>query len=236
MAHDALLALPRNGASHDTCPLCAPGTTSAKEGASVSTTTTVPANVYSEAQHFALLESAVARESASLTEAKETLETAVGTLEGEKAKQADELSTLKSRLDVLEAEKAAAEARADAAGQELVAFKADLALQGEIVEKRGVRVERIKAATVSLGDDYFTPERADRWAQLSDEAFEALVADLTEAAAAKPADLTSVTSATELARESAAFAGGQTATGVGGQSTLSRLLGAARHTSTTNPA
>lgn len=188
---------------------------------------TAPANVYTEAQHFALLTSAVERETASVTEAKEALQATVGTLESEKAALADELAGVKSRIDVLEAEKAAAEARADAAAKELVDFKAELAHVAEVAEKRTARVERVKAANSTLSDDFFTSERAQRWAEMSDEAFEALVADLTEvASAAKPADLAGDKPASELARESAAFAGGQTATSIEGESTLARLLGA----------
>jgi chromosome segregation ATPase len=227
-AHDALLAMPEVSAAGHTCALCTAGTHArVKEGASVSDT--APANVYTEAQHFALLESAVERETAKLSEAKETLETQLGTLESEKAALADELAGTKSRLDVAEAEKAAAEARADAAAKELADFKAELARAAEVAEKRTARIERVKAANSSLGEDYFTTERAQRWAEMSDEGFEALVADLIEAAAAaKPADSTDTTSATELARESAAFAGGQTATSIQGETALAQLLGARR--------
>lgn len=187
------------------------------------------ANLYTEAQHFALLESAVKRETAELSEAKETLEGQVGTLESEKAALADELNTTKSRIDVLEAEKAAAEARAEAAVKEFEDFKAELAREAEVAQKRTARIERVKAANASLGEDFFTSERAQRWAEMADDAFEALVADLTEAAAAvKPAELTDGKSATELARESAAFTGGQTTTSTDGESTLARLLGAKR--------
>lgn len=187
------------------------------------------ANVYTEAQHFALLTSAVERETAALTETKTLLETQIETLTSEKASQADELVTAQSRLDVLEAEKATAEALAEAAVKEFADFKAELALAAEIAEKRTARVERVKAANAALGEEYFTQERAQRWAEMSDEAFTALIADLTEAAAAvTPADLPDSKPATELARESAAFTGGQTATSTQSESTLARLLGAKR--------
>lgn len=188
------------------------------------------ANVYSEAQHFALLTSAVERETASLAEAKGTLETQVATLTSEKAALADELAGLKSRLDVIEAEKAAAEVRADAAAKEFADFQADLTLKAQVAVQKSARVDRVKCANSSLGEDFFTEERAQRWAEMSDEAFEALVADLTEAAAAgncapgamdgdpkKKGDQ-------EMARESAAFTGGQTATSTEGESTLALLL------------
>lgn len=193
------------------------------------TSATIAGNVYSEAQHFALLESAVERETAQLTDEKKALETQVGTLESEKAALADELTTVKARVDVLEAEKATAEAQAETVVKEFADFKAELARQAEVAEKKSARIERIKAANGSLGDDFFTVERAQRWAEMSDEAFDALVADITEAAAAaKPAHTPGDVPATELAKESAAFAGGQTATSTSSVSTLSTFLDARR--------
>lgn len=195
------------------------------------------ANIYTEAQHFALLTSAVERETASMSEAKEALTAQVGTLESEKAALADELADAKSRIDVVEAEKAAAEARADAAAKELVDFKAELALQAEIAEKKVARVEAVKAANSSLGTDYFTEARAQRWAEMSDDAFELLVADLTEAAAAakkaktdeKPSeDMVDGEKSAETAKETAAFSGGETATSIQGETTLATFLGAKR--------
>lgn len=216
---------------HGSCPLCTAGTHSAKEGACVSDTApaTVVGNVYSETQHFALLESAVERETAKLSDEKEALETQVGTLTSEKASLADELAAAKSRIDVLEAEKASAEAKAETVTQEFANFKAELELQAQVAEKKSARIERIKAANTSLGEDFFTAERAQRWAEMTDETFESLVADITEAAAAvKPAQTPGDVPATELAKESAAFTGGQTATSTEGVSTLASFLGARR--------
>lgn len=194
------------------------------------TDTTAPAaNLYSEAQHFALLTAAVERETAKLADEKVALDTQVGTLTSEKAALADELETAKSRVDVLEAEKAAAEARAEAAVKEFEDFQAELARKAEVAEKKTARIERVKAANSALGEGYFTEERAARWAEMSDEVFDALVADLTEAASAvKPAELAGDKPATELAKESAAFSGGETATSTEGESTLAQLLGARR--------
>lgn len=198
---------------------------------------TANANMYTEAQHFALLTSAVERETAALAEVKETLETQVGTLESEKAALAEQLSELRTRLDVTEAEKAAAEARADAAAKEFADFKAELARQAEIAEKKTARIEQVKAANSSLGEGYFSQERAQRWAEMSDEAFAALVADLTEAAAtaattsggdSASSTTTTTTDGHETARETAAFTGGQSATSTQGESTTARFLGARR--------
>jgi hypothetical protein len=227
-AHDALLALPEARGVGHSCPLCTAGTDSAKEGASVSETA-ANANVYTEAQNFALLTSAVERETASLTGEKKTLEAQVGTLESEKATLADELAGLKNRLDVLEAEKAAAEARADAAAQEFADYKAEQALQAQIAELKTSRVEQVKAANATLGADFFSEERAARWAAMSEEAFAALLADITEVAAAGKSegggDGGEKKKDVEMARETAAFTGGRTATSTEGDTTtLSRVL------------
>ena len=63
---------------------------------------------FTEAQHFALLTDAVARETASLSTAKEELETKVQTEATEKAALAATVTELESKIDVLAAEKAAA--------------------------------------------------------------------------------------------------------------------------------
>jgi hypothetical protein len=226
-AHDALLARPEVAAVHNHCALCSAGTEhSAKEGASVSDTT--PQNVYSEAQHFALLTSAIERETASLAEAKKSLETQVETLTSEKAAMADELSGAKAKVDVLEAEVANAKAEAETVAKEYADFKADLERAREIEARKSARVERVKAANANLPQDYFSQERAARWAAMVDEVFDALVADLTEAAAAKPAETPGDKPATELAKESAAFTGGETPKAAVEGSTLTTLLGATR--------
>lgn len=182
------------------------------------------ANVYTEAQHFALLTSAVERETASLTETTTQLEAQVAALSTEKAGVEAELSTAKDRIDVLEAEKASAETAAATARQELEDFKAELARQAEVASRKTDRVARVKAANANLDDSYFTDERVTRWAEMADEQFEALVADMTEAAAAvKPAEV-KTGDATEQARETAAFSGGTAPTGEG--TTFAQFLSA----------
>lgn len=192
----------------------------------------LPGNVYSEAQHFSLVKSAVETETASLTAEKSELAGRVETLESEKAALATELSELKSRIDVLESDKATAEAAADTAKTELADFKADLQRKQEIDEKKSTRKDRVKAANENLGDSYFSDERVTRWAEMSDEGFDALVAEMTEfaAASAKPKgkgdeDEDEDTKTSEKARESAAFTGGETPTNHdAGRSPLRQLL------------
>jgi hypothetical protein len=182
-AHDELLAAKPHGASHDACPLCHPGagdTEKAKEGASVADPK------YTEEQHIAILTDAVQRETASLSSVKDELEARVEVLDTEKAAAVTANVELQSKIDVLEAEKAAETQRADAAITELSEFKSELET-AELIEKaKSERVAAIKAADESLDDEYFSEERVQRWAEMADDQFTSLVADLTEAAAKRP--------------------------------------------------
>jgi hypothetical protein len=230
-AHDALLALQPAGAHHARCHLCGvPGHDSDKEVAQVAETAPAPANIvgnaYSEAQHHSLLKSAVESETASLTAAKSELETRITALESEKAATATELSAAATRIDLLEADKATAEAAAVSARTELDEFKAEISRSAQIAELKTARKARVQTANESLGDDFFSNERVQRWAEMSEEAFDSFIVDMTEMAkASKPA--VAVTT-TEAARESAAFAGGTTPNETAGVSTVSQILGLRR--------
>lgn len=188
----------------------------------------ITGNQYSEAQHFSLLKSAVAQETASLTAEKSELQARIETLESEKAATATELSEAKSRIDVLESAKVAAEAAAETSKTELADFKAEILRKQEIETKKGARKDRVKAANENLSDGYFTDERITRWAEMSDETFDGLVSEMTEfAAAAKTAtsETATETKTTEKARETAAFTGGESpSTKTEGVSTLSSFL------------
>lgn len=175
--------------------------------------------VFTEAQHFALLTSAVERETASLSEQKSELEVRVDTLESEKASLESSQTELQNRIDVLESEKAAEASRADAAEQAFEAYKNELAEFAAIETRKTERAAAVKAADESLVDEYFTEARVQRWAEMADEQFEALVADLTEAAAAKKPfppkaddDGDEDDAKKEKARETAAFKTGKSIT------------------------
>lgn len=203
--------------------------------------TTAPApagNVYSEAQHFSLLKSAVESETASLTTEKSELEARLSTLESEKAALATELSEAKSRIDVLESDKATAEAAAETVKTEFADFKALLERKKLIEEKKSARKDRVKAANENLSDGYFTDERITRWAEMTDEAFDGLVGEMTEFAAAaatksaEKAEETVEPKTTEVARESAAFTGGENpSTTASAVSPLAEFLAARRNKS-----
>jgi chromosome segregation ATPase len=233
-AHDALMALMPEGAAHEDCPLCTVGHDAEQEVASVADTTpSAPAgNVYSEAQHFSLVKSAIEQETAALSVEKSELTAKIETLESEKAALATELSEAKSTIDVLESDKATAEAAAETAKKNFDDFKAELERKAEVETKKSSRKERVKAANEHLTDGYFTDERITRWAEMSDDGFDALVNEMTEfAAAAKPTKgqdddkQNEAEKTAEKARESAAFTGGETASATDmSNSTLSLFL------------
>lgn len=225
-AHDALLRLMPEGASHENCHLCAAEHFADQEVAHVAETTqpAVAGNVYSEAQHLSLVESAVEKATANVTAEKSELQTKVDALESEKAVLTADLAEAQSKIDVLESAKATAEAAAETAKKTFEDFKADLEKKADEKKKKEERAARVKAANDALGDTYFTDERTTRWAQMSEEAFESLISEMTEfAAAAKPA---ATKTATEAARESAAFTGGETPSTPEGSSALKQLLSA----------
>lgn len=196
--HDALLASMPEGASHDPCQLCPVETAEAKGEATVAD----GVRTFTEAEHFALLTDAVQRETADLKSEKEALST--------------EKADLQQRIDVLEAEKAALTSERDTIKSEFEAFKAELAEKAEIEARTEDRLTKVKAAAEHLPDDYFTPERAARWAEMSDEVFETAVADL---AATKPAAGTG-----SVTPETAAFNGGETPTDPGQGSSFGSFL------------
>jgi chromosome segregation ATPase len=111
----------------------------------------------------------------------------VSTLTAEKSALEAEKSELESRIDVLEAEKVAAEKARDEAVSEFEAFKSDLAQKAAIAERKDARIAAIKEAAADLLDDeYFTDARVQRWAEMSDESFEQVVADFRDLAAKAP--------------------------------------------------
>lgn len=243
-AHDELLASKPEHVGHD-CAICQGRITeTAKE-------TEVPgddkARTFTEAEHEAILTEAVRREVASATESLET-----------------QTSELQNRIDVLEAEKAEALTARDAAKQELEDFKAELDHEREVSSRRESRIAAVKeiSATV-LPDEYFSDERVTRWAEMADEAFDALLDDLAEQSIAHLDDrqVTEIASLEgearrkkiaefvgerkeqakehgevtkpDAGRETAAFSGGKSPAS-GGGSSLGAWLGARGHAPATD--
>lgn len=185
---------------------------------------------FTEAQHFALLTDAVARETASLSSAKEDLDAKVTDLSTEKAALTASITELETKIDVLDAEKAAAEQARDAAIAEFQAYKDAEAEKAAVEARKSERVAAVKAADSALAEEYFTEARAQRWAEMSDDAFGALVSDLTEAAATRPAVAnTDVAATPEAARETAAFKGGDAPKAPSGGSLFGQFMSKTGH-------
>lgn len=185
---------------------------------------------YTEREHVALLTDAVARETATLRTEKENLEATITSLTSEKAAATASASELQGRIDVLEGEVSTEKARAESAEKAFEDYKSEqerLATERAAVEaRREERVTAVKSADESLPDEYFTPERAQRWAEMEETAFTALVADFTEAAGRRPKK-EGVEAAAEAGRETAAFTEGREATSQVGSSAMGGFLAAA---------
>jgi hypothetical protein len=183
-AHDALLAAQPDGVSHDaaSCPLCTVDIREKAGEASVADEVT-----YTETQHTALLTAAVQRETAGLVSEKEGLESEKAEVSGQLTAVTTERDAALARVDVLEAEKASAEQARDAAVQEFEDFKTAQDAEREKADRLDGRVERIKAAAPALSEAYLgDTERRTRWAEMSEEAFDALLDSLTETAKQGP--------------------------------------------------
>lgn len=184
---------------------------------------------FTESQHAALLMDAVSRETAAVVSERDSLVAEKAALAGQVESLTGDNTALQSRLDVLEAEKAAAVQQAQATQEEFDSFKRGLEEMAAMESRKADRVARLKAAAGTvLSDDYLgDAARQTRWAEMADEAFEALVESLTETAKAAPAKTdTEVTK--ETARETAAFKGGHSPTAPNGGSAVGAFLGAIR--------
>jgi len=180
-AHDALLAFKPAGVEHATCELCPDPVKNTKEVAQVADAD----RTYTEAEHLALMADAVKRETASLAEVKESAETQV--------------STLTARVDVLEAEKASLETAKAETQKAFDDYKAEVERAREVEAAKKDRLEKVKAANAGLPDSYFTDERVQRWAEMTEVAFTSFIEDISPLSGTP-------------AKETAAFSGGSTPT------------------------
>lgn len=220
-AHDSLLRdFPEMAHEVTKCGICM--STEKAEEAAVSDDRT-----FTSVEHAAILETEVARQTAELRVAKEDLEAEkaaatekVEALEAEKA-------TLQSQVDVLEAQKAAETLRADTAEKAHTDYLAELQRAAELETLKVERTEAVKAALEGIDEAYFTADRIARWAEMSAESFEAVLADLTETAGAfKPKGDAEPDEddKKEKARETAAFRGGAEPTSEGAPSAVASVL------------
>lgn len=141
---------------------------------------------FTEAQNQALVDGAVKDATAEVSKQVESLE--------------QEKADLQTKLDGLEAEKATLTKERDDAVKAHDDFKAETEKKETIATAKVARSKAVKDANDKLADDYFTDERVNRWAEMSEEAF----ADVIEAIKVTPA------TPPEPKRETAAFTGGAT--------------------------
>lgn len=178
-AHDALIAIEALKAVHEPCDLCPDPIK--KEVAKVADDRT-----YTEVEHLALMADAVTRETASLTEAKDGAETKV--------------TELSARVEVLEAEKATLETAKADADKALEDYKAGIEQLAALEKTKAERKDAVKAANEALPETYFTDERTQRWAAMTEEGFTEVLDGIKAAAGLVGS------------KETAAFSGGESPT------------------------
>ncbi len=165
-----------------------------------------PERTFTEAEHVTLLADRVQQQTAEYKSKNDEL--------------SKQLAELTQRVDVLEAEKAAAISERDKVTAEFDEFKTGLTELAAIEARRDDRVKQVKAANESLPDTYFTPERAQRWAEMTDDQFAGHLDDLSAAKGGTPS---------APKRETAAFSGGESPGESKGGSALGRFLSLQRN-------
>lgn len=128
--------------------------------------------VFTEGEMYALVADNVNRETSTLT-------ATVASLTTERAELQNQLDLAVSAGDV-------ERARADQAEADLVAHKAEVEAEKARLALEGTRRDQVRAAAPHLVEEFFTQERASRWAGMSEESFADLLASFTEQAASAP--------------------------------------------------
>jgi hypothetical protein len=172
--HDELLNIKPEGASHDkeSCAFCnvSVASLSNPEGGSVDKT-------YTEDE----LNVAIANATKDLETQITTLKTQTeqSAFEGKVAEATaaltEQVKELESKLDGAVLEAQSHKEQYEALVAYLEAAKAEAEAQAEIAARRDERLEKVREVA-SFPEEYLV-ERADAWAQLSDEDFEAAIAD-----------------------------------------------------------
>ncbi len=132
---------------------------------------------FTEGEAYALVADNVQRETASLT-------ATIDQLKSEKASLEDEKADLQSKLDIEQAAR-------EKAQQDLQEFKDSIANEKAMEARKGERVAKIREVAKHLKEEFYTPERAQRWAAMDDEAFDAYAKELAELSAGATTTTTS---------------------------------------------
>lgn len=125
---------------------------------------TAEARTFTEDEHTAILADRIKQETAALETAKAELAEQVEALVAEKAE-------LQTKVDLLESEKATLES-------EFATYKGEIERKAEVAARREERIAKVRESAPHLKDDFFTPERADRFAEMETAAFDAYLADM----------------------------------------------------------
>lgn len=120
---------------------------------------------FSEDEAYAIAADRVAAETAKLQAEKDDLSA--------------QLEDVTSQLEVASAKLATTEAELASARQEFADFKAELEAAKEKAEIASARVSAYKEAVPALPDDFYTAERASRWAEMSEDVFADMLATVT---------------------------------------------------------
>lgn len=159
---------------------------------------------FTENEAYALVADNVQRETAA---AKAQIET----LTSEKA-------ALEQKLELAEAAAATEKARADGAIEWHNAVLEAQATEKAQLARKDERVAKVKEVAPHLKEDFFTTERAERWARQDDDAFGAYVKELAELATGVPvAGSTETAPPRETAMQGTSVAGAPTGTSLLGQ-------------------
>lgn len=129
---------------------------------------------FTEKEAYALVADNVQRETAAAAAQVEAL--------------TSEKAALQTQVDTLEAAKEAEKARADKAESDLAEFKAGVETEKAQEGRKAERVAKVREVAKHLKDEFFTPERAQRWAAMEDDAFATYIAELTDISAGVPTE------------------------------------------------
>lgn len=163
-----------------------------------------PVRTFTEQEAYALVADNVQRETA----ARQAI---IDTLTSEKA-------ALETKLELAEASAATEKARADGAIEWHEAVLTAQATEKAQLARADERVAKVKEANPALKDEFFTAERAERWARQDDVEFETYVKELAEMATGV------VASGSEAPPRETAMQGTSVAGAASGPSLLGSLL------------
>ena len=137
--------------------------------------------VLTEGEAYAIAAAEVKRETAERDKK-------ITELESEKAQiQSAAEAELQKAKDLHEAALTAERQRAEAAEQALSNYKAEVENERAVAARVEQRVSKVREVAKHLKDDWFTPERASRWASMDDDSFDIYVRELAEVSSVIPA-------------------------------------------------